>query len=89
MAILNVVALLAGFAIAADIVLQVKRIYRTKSSHDLSLVGLTIRYIAILGILAKLISLHDVVLITGQTLIALTFTAYLTLAYAYAKRSKS
>jgi hypothetical protein len=89
MKILNIVVLLAGFAIAADIVLQAKRIHHTKSSRDLSLIGLTIRYVAILVILAKLISIHDAVLITGQTLIALTFTVYVTLAYVYAKRSKS
>lgn len=89
MNILNTVALLACFAIAADVILQIKHIYRTKSSHDLSLAGMIIRYIAILIILVKLISLKDVILIAGQSLIALTFTLYLALAYAYARRSKS
>ena len=50
---------------------------------------MSIRYEAILIILAKFISLSDLPLILGQGLIVLTFTTYLALAlYYFAKRHR-
>ena len=48
---------------------KVKHRYRTKSSHHLSLVGMSIRYAAILIILIKFITISDVPLIIGEGLI--------------------
>ena len=86
---LDLLTLLSYVALNVDILFQIRRIYRTKSSHDLSLVGMRIRYAAILIILAKFISLSDLPLILGQGLIDLTFTTYLALAlYYFAKRHR-
>jgi len=70
-------------ALNIDIIFQIRQIYRTKSSQDLSLAGLSIRYAAIMVILIKFISLSDIPLIVGQGLIAVTFTTYFILALHY------
>lgn len=83
MNILDIFTVLSYVALNVDILFQIRRIYTTKSSRDLSLVGLTIRYIAILIILIKFLSLSDIALVIGQGLIVITFTTYITLAFAY------
>lgn len=80
---LDIATLISYFALNIDILLQINRIYRTKSSQDLSLLGMSVRHIAIMIILAKLISLSDIPLIVGQGLIAVTFTTYISLAIYY------
>ena len=88
MALLDLLTLLSYIALNVDIVVQIRHIYHTKSSHDLSLFGMSIRYAAILIILFKFISLSDAPLILGQGLIVLTFTAYFALAlYYFANRN--
>lgn len=83
MNLLDILTLLSYIALNVDIILQIRRIYETKSSHDLSLLGLVIRYIAILIILIKFISLEDLPLIIGQGLITVTFTVYFVFAAMY------
>jgi uncharacterized RDD family membrane protein YckC len=83
MALLDLLTLLSYVALNVDIMFQLRRIYRTKSSRDLSLFGMSVRYAAILIILFKFISLSDVPLILGQGLIVLTFTTYFALALYY------
>lgn len=83
MPLLDVATLFSYIALNIDILLQIKKIYQTKSSRDLSLLGMTIRYIAILIIFIKFYSLSDLPLILGQGLIVLTFTTYLMLAILY------
>jgi hypothetical protein len=83
MTLLDLLTLLSYIALNVDILFQIKRIYRTKSSRDLSLTGMSIRYAAILIILIKFISISDVSLILGQGLIVLTFTTYFALALHY------
>lgn len=81
--ILDILTLISLVAINVDILFQIRRIYKNKSSRDLSITGLTIRDIAIIILLIKFISISDTVLIIGQALIALTLTAYLVLAIIY------
>ena len=88
MTLLDLLTLLSYIALNVDILLQIKRIFGTKSSRDLSLVGLSIRYAAILIILIKFISISDLPLIIGQGLIALTFTTYLALAVYFFCKSQ-
>ena len=83
MTLLDLLTLASYIALNVDILFQIKRIYQTKSSHDLSLTGMTIRYAAILIILIKFITISDLPLIIGQALILLTFTTYLALALYY------
>ena len=83
MTILDLLTLLSYIALNVDILFQIKRIYETKSSRDLSIVGMSIRYVAILIILIKFMRISDVPLIIGQGLIVLTFTTYFALALYY------
>ena len=83
MTLLDLLTLLSYIALNVDILFQIKQIYRTKSSRDLSLAGMSIRYAAILIILIKFVTISDVPLIIGQGLIVLTFTTYLVLALYY------
>jgi hypothetical protein len=83
MAILDLLTLLSYVALNVDIIFQIKRIYQTKSSRDLSIVGMSIRYAAILIILLKFVRISDLPLIIGQGLIVLSFTSYLVLALHY------
>ena len=48
MTLLDLLTLLSYIALNVDILFQIRRIYQTKSSRDLSLVGMSIRYAAIL-----------------------------------------
>lgn len=83
MKLLDVLTLLAYIALSADVIFQIRRIRITKSSHDISLAGLTVRYIAIIIIMVKFIKLGDFPLIFGQGIIAMTFTFYFILALTY------
>ena len=88
MVTLDFLTILSYIALNTDIVFQIRRIYSTKSSRDLSLFGMSIRYAAILIILAKFISISDLPLIIGQGLIVMTFTTYFALAlYYFANRN--
>ena len=89
MDLLSFITLLSYIALNVDIVLQLKRIYQTKSSSDLSMLGLGIRYAAIIIIMVKFATLKDTALIVGQGLIVVTFTAYFVLAIIYSLRKKS
>jgi len=89
MSLLDLLTLLSYIALNVDILFQIRRIYYTKSSRDLSLFGMSVRYAAILIILFKFISLSDKPLIVGQGLIVLTFTTYFALAIYYYYFAKS
>ena len=88
MELLDLLTLLSYAALNVDILFQIWRIHKTKSSRDLSLLGLTIRYAAILIIFIKFLSLEDLPLIIGQGLIVLTFTTYFVLAITYYKHRR-
>lgn len=88
MNLLNWLTLLSYLALNVDIVLEIRRIRTTKSSNDLSIIGMTIRYVVLFIILAKFISLNDALLVTGQALIVLTFTVYITLALYYIRHGR-
>jgi len=83
MSSLDIFTVLSYIGLNVDIIFQIRRIYRTKSSRDISLFGLSIRYAAIIIILVKFINISDIALIIGQGLILITFTAYFILALLY------
>lgn len=89
MNLLDFLTIISYIALNVDILFQIKQIYKTKSSKDLSLIGLTVRYVAILVILIKFISISDITLIIGQGLMVVTFTTYFILAgYYFSNREK-
>ncbi len=89
MAILDLFTILSYIGLNIDIIFQIRRIYTTKSSRDISLVGLSVRYVAILIILIKFVSISDIALVIGQALILVTFTSYFALAIFYFLKSKN
>lgn len=88
MSTLDFLTLASYVALNVDILFQIARLRATRSSRDVSLAGLSIRYLAVLIILVKFVSLSDLPLVLGQGLIALTLTFYFLLAITYrTKRS--
>ena len=83
MNLLDFLTLLSYVGLNLDVILEIRRIRRTRSSRDLSLLGMSIRYIAILIILIKFMSISDLPLVIGQALIAITFGVYFLLALVY------
>lgn len=80
---LDIITFASYVALTIDIVFQIKNVRRTKSSKDVSLAGITIRYVAILIILYKFMTLADWPLVLGQGLLTIVFTLYLILAFYY------
>lgn len=88
MTLLDLFTLLSYIALNVDVLFQINRIHRTKSSRDLSLFGMGVRYTAIFIILIKFLSISDIPLIIGQGLIVITYTTYFALAiYYFANRN--
>jgi hypothetical protein len=85
MTMLDIITFASYVALTADIVFQIRTIRTTCSSHDISIIGISIRYAAILIILYKFMTLSDWPLVLGQGLLAIVFTAYLTLVLYYRK----
>jgi len=80
---LDIITFASYVALTVDILFQIKNVRRTQSSKDVSLIGITIRYIAILIILYKFMTLADWPLVLGQSLLSIVFTLYLVLAFYY------
>jgi len=88
MSLLDVLTLLSFIGLNVDILFQTRRVYKTKSSKDLSLIGLSVRYLAIIVILIKYVNVGDTTLLIGQSLILLTFTIYFMLVVSYFRYKK-
>lgn len=80
---LDIITLLSFFALTADILFQIRNIYTRHSSDDISLTGISIRYVAILVIFYKFYTLSEWPLLIGQGMLAIVFTLYLVLAFHY------
>lgn len=88
MNLLDFLTLLSYVGLNIDILLQAHKIRQMKSSEDISITGLIIRFVAIFVILYKLICVGDIALILGQLLLVITFTAYVILVFSYAGTKK-
>ena len=88
MSLLDFLTIVSYAALTVDISFQIARIHRTKSSNDLSMIGLTIRYAAIIIIMFKLLSVGDVPLIIGHGATGLIFSLYFVLAMVYFRHRK-
>lgn len=80
---LDLATLFSLLALNIDIALQNRRVFMRKSSKDISIIGLLVRYMAIFVLLIKYVTLDDIVLIVGQAIIAMNVTLYLVLVYKY------
>ena len=88
MTFLNWLTLMSYAALNIDIILETRRIHRTRSSNDLSIIGMAIRFIVVFIILAKFASIGDRLLIAGQGVIAVTFSVYFALAFYYIRHGR-
>ena len=81
--LISYATVIAYIAFSTDLVIQILRIYRRKSSNDVSARGTAIRTIGSLVILLKFISVDDIYLIIGQVLFTLTVATYLLMIIKY------
>lgn len=88
MEIINLLTGLSYLALIIDVLLQIRRIHYTKSSHDISLTGIFFRLVASLVIMVKLISIKDIPLLVGQGLFVITFIAYFYLTIIHVKHRR-
>jgi uncharacterized protein with PQ loop repeat len=88
MNLLDFLTLLSFIGLNVDVILQARKIRQVKSSEDISIAGLMVRFVAIFVILYKLICVGDMALILGQALLALTFTTYMFLVFSYLPKAK-
>ena len=88
MNLLDFLTLLSFVGLNIDVLLQARKIREIKSSEEISILGLMVRFVAIFVILYKLICIGDVALIVGQALLAITFTSYMVLVFSYLPKHK-
>ena len=88
MSLLDLLTLLSFIGLNIDVILQARRIKQVKSSEDISISGLMIRFVAIVVILYKLVCVGDTALIIGQALLVITFTAYMLLVISFLPKKK-
>lgn len=78
-------ALVAYIAFSSDLIAQIARIYKRKSSADVSSRGVVLRLVGSSIILVKLIGIGDPYLTTGQIILTLTAGTYLYFTLRYRK----
>ena len=83
---LDIITFASYLALTADILFQIRHVHKHRSSHDISITGLGIRYVAILIILYKFYTLGEWPLLLGQVCLTITFTLYLVLVVRYYKQ---
>lgn len=83
---INVITLIAYLALAADMVIQVSRVWRRQHGDDISAIGTAIRTIAAAIILVKLSFVGDPILLLGQVVMVVLLGAYLLLVFRYRTR---
>lgn len=83
----DLAALFSLLALNVDIALQKRRVFLRRSSRDISIIGLLVRYAAIFVLLIKYVTLDDTILIAGQAIIALNVTLYVVLVHKYRNAS--
>ena len=77
--------LVAYVAFSSDLIVQIVRIWKRKSSADVSSKGVVLRLIGSAVILIKLIGVGDPYLIIGQIILTLTVATYLYFTLRYRK----
>ena len=83
--IVNYSTLIAYIAFNIDNLIQIRHIWKRKSSKDISIRGALIRLAAGLIILIKFFTIKDVYLIIGQGIFIATLTTYSILLLTYRK----
>lgn len=74
---LDLLTAIALCALSVDVGLQIWRVMKMKSSEDVSISGVIIRFIAALVMLVKFAWIQDAVLVWGQVILVIVLTYYL------------
>ena len=74
---LDLLTAIALGALSIDVGLQIWRVMKMKSSEDVSISGVVIRFIAALVMLVKFSWIQDAVLVWGQVILVIVLTYYL------------
>jgi len=82
---IDTIALLAWAALTIDILLQIFRIHKTKSSKDVSIKGSLLRLTSAFVILIKFISIQDTILIIGHSVFMTALITYFVMLNYYKK----
>ena len=77
MTTIDYLTLAAYAALNIDVIAQTVHIFRRKSSLDISIYGVILRFVAITIIWLKLNQLGDISVLIGHSFVLITFTAYI------------
>jgi len=83
--IVNYATLVVFVLFLFDNLVQIRHIWKRKSSKDVSLRGASMRFVAALILLIKYSTINDIYLIIGQSLFSITFATYFILLVKYRK----
>ena len=83
--IVNYITLIAFAAFTIDNLIQIRHIWKRKSSKDISIKGSSIRLSAGLIILIKFLTLKDIYLVVGQGIFIVTLATYFVLLLKFRK----
>lgn len=83
--ILNYATIIAYIAFSLDVIFQIRRVYKRKSSLDVSWRGIGIRLIGSSVIFIKFLSVGDRALLIGQSIFVTVVVIYLIMAIYFSK----
>lgn len=83
--LINYATAIAFIALFIDVILQIKKLIKLKSSKDISKHGCIMRLVALFILEVKFIVLNDFWLILGQGLFNILFIVYFVLILKYRK----
>lgn len=76
---------IAFLFVIADLIAQLLKLYKAKSSEEISLVGLTIRFLGVGLFWLRFMVIEDTVFLIGQTIFAVLLLVYVYLVIKYRK----
>lgn len=89
MTVIDYLTLVAYAALNIDVIAQTIHIFRRRSSLDISIYGVLLRFVAIAIIWLKLNQLGDIPVLIGHSFILITFVVYfITIIYFRIKPHK-
>ena len=84
--LINYGALFAYVAFSVDLIIQMLRVHKRRSSEDVSSIGTTARLVGCVVILLKFVATNDPYLMIGQTLFTFAVASYLFVILRYREK---
>ncbi len=86
---INYATLVAFVGYSSGLAVQIRKLIKRKSSEDISMWEISLRYISGILLLIKVISLRDMFLIGGQGAFSLLFSVHVFLVIKYRSIARS